>query len=344
MIPPLIRYLIEGGHQAPSADNSQPWRFSWDGEVLELQFNDAGAVQDVFGPDSHCEAFTMGAVVENIVQLAADTSVEGDWDLGHRESAYLRFKPASLPDRGSWPRTHAVFTRHTNRFRFKDPALSFGQIQNLTDMSEGNCVAKVYTDSADIDVIADLVRRASSLRFRNQRLHEWFGKTLRFTRREADRGTGLDVATIDLPPAGTVLLRLIMDWRRMKLLNSLGMYRLLSSIEAQAIQQTPGVLAIVGPRGEGFEAGRLMERVWLHLEKLGIAVQPYYVLTDQLFRLSRGDLPAHLVSEASQLEAASEEFFGPDAFPHMLLRFGKASNKIMRSRRLPVEKIIGDLQ
>ena len=129
----------------------------------------------------------------------------------------------------------------------------------------------------------------------------------------------------------------------MKLLNSLGMYRLLSSIEAQAIQKTPGVLVIVGPRGEGFEAGRLMERVWLHLEGLGMAAQPYYVLTDQLFRLYRDELPAQLVSEASQLEAASEGFFGPDAFPHMLLRFGKASNKVTRSRRLPVESTITDL-
>ncbi len=342
LLPSSICYLVEGGHQAPSADNLQPWLFTWDGETLVLRSKELSAASEVFGRDSHCEALTMGAVSENIVTLAADAGMEGDWDLSRENDTFLRFKPRSVKEQVSLPVQHEVFSRHTNRFKFDGFDTAPPYLQELEGLSQGACKLRVCTAQAEIDVLADLVRRASSLRFRNRILHEWFGKTLRFTRREVEGGTGLDVSTIDLPPGGGLLLKLIMDWGRMSRLNAVGMYRLLSSIEAQAIRRSPGMLVVLGPRSEGVDAGRLMERAWLGLERHGLAAQPYYVVTDQLVRLADHQLPAELVATADHLQAASKTFLGDDAdaFPHMLLRFGKASKEPPRSRRLPLDRVV----
>jgi hypothetical protein len=340
MIPTGIRYLIEGAHLAPSADNSQPWSFIWDGEALSVLSEDEGPSASLFGEDSHCENLTMGAVIENIVQLADDAGMDGLWDLERDGRRYLRFQPTLSGGTATEDnRQHAVFTRHTNRFRFRAEPLPAETATGIQALKEQNCRVAIFDESGDVARIADWIRRASAMRFRNQRLHEWFGTSLRFTAAEVDQGTGLDVATIELPPGGRALLKLIQDWRRMSRLNRLGMYRLLSGIESQAIKQSPSMIAILGPRDAALAAGRLMERAWLEADRHQLAVQPYYVLPDQLVRLDDGSLPADLVDEGRDLKREVAAALGEGVFPHMLFRAGIAKRKVPRAKRLPVEQV-----
>jgi len=322
MIPSGIRFLIDGGHQAPSPDNSQPWCFTWDGEALTLSYKSDGPVAAVFGDDSHGEKLTMGAVIENIVQLADAAGMDGNWDFEQAGRRYLRFTPARSSEEIEGDRQHAVFTRHTNRFTFSPDPISAKTVAGLETLEEQGCRAAVIDSPPEVSQLADWIRRASAMRFRNRRLHEWFGQTLRFTPAEVDRGDGLDVATIELPPGGTGLLKLIMDWRRMERLNRIGMYRLLSGIESQAIKKSPALIAIMGPPDASLAAGRLMERTWLEAERQGLAAQPFYVLPDQLVRLREGDLPADLSEEGRQLQRDFAAVYGEQAFPHMLFRVG----------------------
>jgi hypothetical protein len=342
MIPSGIRYLIEGGHQAPSADNSQPWSFAWDGKSLNLFYQSEGPAADVFGEDSHCEKLTMGAVIENIVQLAGSVGMDGTWDLEPTGRRYLCFTPAQPSTAIEGDRQHAVFTRHTNRFRFRPDPILAETVAELEALNEQDCGVAVLSDPTDLAQLADWIRRASAMRFRNRRLHEWFGKTLRFTPAEVDQGNGLDVATIDLPPGGTALLKLIRDWRRMEKLNRLGMFRVLSGIESQAIKKSPALVAILGPSDATLAAGRLMERTWLAAERQHLAVQPYYVLPDQLVRLSDGELPAELVDEGQTLHKDFAVVFGEHTFPHMLFRIGYPKMDVKRSKRLPIESVTND--
>jgi hypothetical protein len=281
----------------------------------------------------------MGAVAENIVQLAEAMGLNGSWDLPGRAPDYLQFRPAKLPESASLPESHPVFARHTNRFKFSSAALSDRDRQSISGLGEGACMVRLLSDSEEIAAVARLVRMASSLRFRNQQVHEWFGKSLRF-RGQSGSDTGLEVSTIDLPAGGELLLRLISDWKRMRFLNRFGMNKLLASIEGVAIKATAGIVVLLGPASDGFDAGRLMERVWLQAERNGLAVQPYYVVSDQLVRLRAGQLPGDLIDQALTLKDAAEKLFGVDAFPHMLLRIGHALTDPPRSKRRPVDEVI----
>jgi len=340
LIPTAIRYLIEGAHQAPSADNSQPWSFAWDGHTLTVRYLNNGPGAAVFGSDSHCEQLTMGAVIENLVQLADSIGMTGDWDSQRQGTNYLRFSPDSVNVEKALDRAHTVFTRHTNRFSFLKQLLTESVIESIEGLAENDCAVVIYRDANDIAALSHLIRDASSMRFRNRQLHEWFGETLRFSPEQVARGNGLDVRTIELPPGGSALLHLIKDWRRMAFLNRLGMYRVLSQIESQAANKSPAFVAVLCPPDEAVMAGRLMERVWLNLERLGLSAQPYYVLSDQLVRLEKGQLPEGLLAEGRQLSKQARGFFGGESFPHMLLRVGYANKPAPRSRRLPLDSVI----
>lgn len=344
MIPPVIRFLMEGAHQAPSADNSQPWRFTWDGQNLSARYKHEGPEIDVFGPDSHCERLTMGAVIENLVQLVEVLGLDGQWDLIPGRDRFVQFRPSALGGEFSLDRQHPVFSRHTNRYSYQPRVPEAREIVALERLIEAGCRVLVYADKADIATLSGLIRQASSMRFRNRQLHKWFGNTLRFGPAEVERGDGLDVRTIELPPGGTGLLRLIQDWRRMDFLNRFGMYRLLSLIESQSIRKSPTMIAILGPESESVAAGRLMERAWLTLQQYGLAAQPYYVLTDQLVRAKLGQLPDHLQDEGQNLRRASMQFFGSKDSLHMLLRAGYPQKEVARSRRVPLETVVQDVE
>lgn len=46
-----VKFLVTAGLQAPTADNSQPWHFSWDGSCLALSY-DADRVSGLTFPSN----------------------------------------------------------------------------------------------------------------------------------------------------------------------------------------------------------------------------------------------------------------------------------------------------
>ena len=84
-----------------------------------------------------------------------------------------------------------------------------------------------------------------------------------------------------------------------------------------------------------------MQQVWLALNQAGLAVQPYYVVSDQLQRLKHGQQhPAHL-AQAQQLQLMGTRVLGLKEGQSlaMLLRIGSPTVDPVRSRRLPLDQI-----
>ena len=94
----------------------------------------------------------------------------------------------------------------------------------------------------------------------------------------------------------------------MKLLNKIGMYKLLSAIDSSPVHSGPGVMAIIAPIGSfgTIDAGRLLSRQWTLLNQSGLAVHPYYVVADQLARLRTNQVPIPLEPLARQVAKHSD--------------------------------------
>lgn len=346
----LVRTLMQAGHHAPSADNSQPWRFYWDGERLSVKYDGQRVSGRTFGPEEHATLLAMGAVKENIVQMAhfLDADLEPlKVEIPNDSQAYFQFTLKSSPKQTKQTREHSLFQRHTNRFPYDSKPIPSEIVESLNGMSQGQCHALIFADREMIKKIARWVRIASEVRFQSRDIHEFLGQSLRFTPEEATEGDGLDVRTLPLPPGGRTFLRFIKDWHRLAFLNRFGLYKILALTEAKPISQAQTLLAIAGPdnSSDALDAGILMERIWINLNSHGIAVHPYYVVTDQLQRLKAGKIPTKLNPGIQAVESESATILNSknDSI-HMLFRIGYPKKQPIRSLRLPSEKIIEFIQ
>jgi len=337
-LPEVVRYLIAAGQAAPSADNSQPWCFRWYDGVLSLSFRPQEAAAKVFGEDRHCEHLTMGVVCENLVQAAQAAGLTVDWTFNPGGPDYLSAAINAETSVTDALKRHSLFDRHTNRLAYQRQPIDRATLMSVAALREADCRLVIMPEPQRIARVSQVVEAASRLRFRTREIHEWFGSVLRFSAKEVAAGDGLDVATIDLPPGGRLLLRLIQDWRRMALLNRIGFYKLFARIEAAKVKNSAAIIAVVGPSGAASEvaAGRLMERAWILLNANGIAVQPFYVVTDLLRRLEADRTPPELMSDALDLRRRLTALLPGEGHLHMFLRAGLPKQEPVRARRLPL--------
>lgn len=344
-------YLLQAAHAAPSADNSQPWHFFEAGNTLSITYDSARVHGLTFPAWEPATLLSMGGVIENIHRAARDSGTPINLELLPKdcphEDCYARIE---LPSDGSLPAEqsdHPIFHRHTNRFRYAKKPIPSQVLDNLASSSEGSAHVLGFYSSEETKVLAELAQTASEVRFQTQEIHEWLGQSLRFDPAEVKKADGLDVNTFDLPPGGRQLLKFISEWPRIRVLNKFGMYKLLAAIDSAPLKKAAGILAITGApdhRG-GLDAGRVLTRVWTYLNSEGIAVHPYYVVPDQIFRLDSGGVPEHLTHQIEKVSHEAKQIFrlDNDRVIYMMLRIGYPTRNAPRSLRIPLNKVFTNL-
>lgn len=331
--------LIELAATAPSADNSQPWQFFETPEVIDCRYRDRASKQDPFGPLGHGTLMSAGALLENVNALRPEAGERpqiridaSNWNIAIGLSGWhLPLDQATVS---------LLYSRHTNRHPFTTlPAEPI----NFAPHSFSTRATQLTTPES-IKQLAKALTDCSTARFNNQELHEWLFSSLRWTQSEVNSGTGLDIKTLHLPPGGRQFMQWIAPWERMRLLNRFGVYRILAAADSALFRQAPGVIAFIGGPGpeDILECGQLMQRTWLSLNAQGIAVHPYYVLTDLTNRLHQQKLSNEWAGKVSRAQAIAAEVLqlqqGEQV--HMLFRIGTPLITPIRSKRLPVSELI----
>jgi hypothetical protein len=336
-----MRDLARAAVAAPSADNSQPWRFHITGARLSVR---APAQAHFFGPADHPTLLSVGAVAENLALSVAAPGGGGRLEMGDlsRGDPYFDFEldqsdaPVVIPQQ--------LLDRHTNRHPFTSKPLPAELVAQIEAVAEGSARVLVLSAPDKLRAFTRISTTCCRCRFRNPELHRWLMDSLRHTPEEVAKGDGLDIRTLHLPPGGAAFMRFIKDWRRMEVLNRLGAYRLMAQAEADVLQKSAALILIVGADGlrPAFDAGRLMERIWITLNANGWGVQPAYVVPDQANRLRDGSLPKECRAEvAGALEALQGLLeLPPGERLHMVLRTGWPTKVPARSRRLALDLVV----
>lgn len=178
-LPEAINYLVNAAHKAPSADNSQPWHFTWERDTLVVKF-DKNRANRLFSANSHAIRLSMGAVLENLSLAQHAAGLITHWQSGNNPGEYARINldgNSQIPE-NAWH--HPLFSRHTNRGPFQKRTFNF-LLEQLTSIREGDIQLQVFCDKLQIRKISSLVKTASEMRFQMQELHEWLAESLRFT-------------------------------------------------------------------------------------------------------------------------------------------------------------------
>jgi hypothetical protein len=195
--------------------------------------------------------------------------------------------------------------------------------------------------------IARLVGAGNRIRFEHEPFHAEFYHNLRFTPEEARRSCdGLDLETLQLPPAARVMLRLMRSWGRIRIANSLGFSR---TIERQACSETLasamlGVLTVDSPSALNFlDGGRALERIWLTASAAGLGLHPAASPAVFLAHADRTDgsmlLPAHLRTAREmkrQLNVCLPS--SQERTMQMIFRLGYPSSPPRQSLRRPLRE------
>jgi len=327
----IVKYAIS----APSADNSQPWSFSVDRGTLICSYSHRTSVPDPFGPLGHANLISSGALLENLRVLVGPDTHQPEWISTESSWQILLEKIDEIPA-PSTETAHRLTGRHTNRHPFCQ--LSTSELDHISASLTDRSV--IVTNSDKIRRIAHAVMQCSTARFHCRELHNWLFSSLRWTPDEVDDGSGLDINTLHLPPGGRLFMRWISPWRRMNILNRFGVGHLMATADAMLLREAPGIVAIIGGNSppEIVESGRIMQSLWMNLNDQGIAVHPYYVLTDQFTRRLAGSLDSRWHKTIDNAVATVNEILGvaPGERIHMLLRVGKPTCSPVRSKRLPV--------
>lgn len=342
----FIAELAAVGALAPSADNAQPWRLTWNGEALAIGYVERHASSKVFTAHSHATLLGVGAVAENLDTALRANGVAGQWQWASGDQQpYGSVALAHVPATFTVP--EGPLARHTNRLPFRRDPLPAELVTRLGACREGGNRVVLLSDALRKARLVRMVRLCSEARFCNRELHQWLFDSLRRTPAEVARGDGLDLNSLGLPPGGKSMLRFIADWGRMRSLNRLGAYKLLARSEVGLIGAAPALLCLTGPADSAsvIAAGRLLTRAWTTLNIEGIAVQPYYVVTDQLTRLHDGTLASGFSEQIAAVERDMHSLLGlpQGEVLHMILRLGYPKAMPVRSRRLELGRVFSSI-
>jgi hypothetical protein len=276
--------IVRAGIAAPSADNSQPWRFTWTDGHLDVRIDPerSGHVSDTRYVLSDLAA---GACVENMViharSLGYAAQVQVLPEAGdERWIARIRWCRDDEP--GTEPLAAAIERRHTDRsFPWRGPVAEATQAR-LDAQARRIPGASLCWPQAGREKRAALnaIRWAESLRFRSPTLHAELFSSIRFStgwNSVCDEGLAPATLAVEAPlrPAFKAMRRPEV----MRALNRLGAASMLGWRSAWLpIRLSPGLCLIVVPssgRTDVFAGGRALQRVWLEATLAGLSVQPY---------------------------------------------------------------------
>lgn len=344
-----VRKLAAVVARAPSADNSQPWMLRWDGDEFTITFALRNKRYNLFTSDSHATLLSVGAVAEYMDAVFVLNRMPVQWRWPSNPALgqpYVSVMLGSASTSMSFASPRGTSLRHTNRFAFRTEALPTELFHELGSYREISSRVSWLIDEEGKCKLSELVRICSEARFCNPKLHEWLIGSLRFTKEDVARGDGLDIQSLALPLGGELFFKFISDWKRMSALNGLGLYKLLARSEVSLLSEAPALLCIIGrsdPRSV-IDGGRLMTRLWMNLNEQGIAVHPYYVVTDQIGRYRNGTVGTGFEAKISHVEEETRELLAlqPDEMLHMIMRVGYPKTNPTRSSRLPLESVFVD--
>lgn len=343
--PAVIRTILEGAINAPSGDNSQPWRFRI-GESDVTIYNVADADETQYNFRQRGSYVAHGALIENIRLVAATFGFDGSASLFPGEPAATARITFAARHGSPDPLASAVPRRATNRkpYRSRPLAAADRAALSLAAAAIAGTELRLVESPAELDAIARSVSVNERLLMENRALHDFLFGMIRWTRREEAARPGLYIDTMELPSPVRLLFRFVVcHWPVVRALNLIGFSRFIPTRSAPVYRASSafGAIILAGDTDADFiAAGRAFERVWLAATAAGLALQPTAALPYLVQRLNAGAAGAFSVAEQDLIRGAYAPIaraFGLSGAEHiaMLFRLGYADAPSATSAKMP---------
>ncbi|MHB1052143.1 MAG: hypothetical protein ACYCZT_03610 [Thiobacillus sp.] len=345
--PEQLKFILESGILAPSADNHHRLRFEVNQAGVNVWYTE-GELPEPGGYKRVLALLSLGAVSENFTVAASRFGIRAEPVLfPDPDKPGLIFKVVWKPWENRTEDTQSLWEeiphRHTNRsLRYRGPGLSAedrARLDRLTAASPG-CGLIWLDASRPRRHVLELMRLAEGERFRNWVLHEELFDAIRFDvgwRQSCDEG--LPPGALAIEPPLRPAFALLRHWRIMRLVNLVGGYRMLGWRAADLPCRFAPHLAVISVSQLDdeaiFSAGRAFQRVWLAATQLGLVLQP--MPASALYALEGATRQDGIPESLQQRLRQGWGVLVPNQQPLMLFRIGRADPVPIRTGRRPLK-------
>lgn len=343
-----IKFLAESAGMAPSGGNVQPWRMVVQEQRINLYLHPTRA--DSFLDIEHLASiFALGAFAENL-RIAAEA-------LGLRYSlhalpyngiqepvAYFDFHERAAATAEGQRLAPMIPVRCTNRRMHEGLPIGDAALSTLKNAAD-NCACALHLVHSDADkqTIAGILGKTDRMRFRNQTLHKQMFDELRFSPQETNTTRdGIDLLTLEMPPQAMEQIATLRDYGTVQNIPDAALEQM--ALPSMLGSSHIGLLTLAEPCSATriFDAGRIMQRVWLEATALDLAIQPWSVLSFLMLRAEVYGGRGLATAEQQLLTELGADLRGvfslaQQARPIFIFRLSKAPPASARALRLPWE-------
>ena len=343
-----VRFVVAHAVLAPSAGNTQPWRFRWsrDRLVCTVAPTHHWMLLDFEGAATHV---AFGAAIENLVIAARSIGLAADVVLFPSADVVCEIRLVREGGRRD-DGVDLIRRRVTNRRIGTPVPIEPRTLQALADATAAaGARLDLIEDRDALDRIGAIVGAGDRMQMLGPVMHRELVGELRLTRDQvAATRDGLDLATLELPPADAAGLHVIARPEVAARLRALGggaTFERRSRL-AFASASAAGLFTIAGTDAQAYFArGRAVQRAWLAATGGGLAVQPHSGLPYLFARLERAGGEGLQPDERStliELRARWREIFPVDVHRAelMLVRLGVADPPSARSLRHELDRFL----
>lgn len=279
--PKKLEQILSSGHLAPSADNSQPWLFEIENNVVNLHHDLARASSNhLYNLNFFADYVSLGTVIENLELAASQAMLQTTISLlpsaQAQHIAKLEFTQVQGLKKNQLARH--IPLRKTNRRKFQKralPAATLTKIQELAAKRGGTLV--LIEDQMLIKQFAKIIALHDHILWEDAALRENLVRMLR--NKNIYHEDGLPLSSLELgikkhlfAPAITLAQKIPLLWKAL----AIG-----SANHTKNVIKNSGALGILilpqEHKPQTFvEGGRIFQSIWLSLTSSNIHVQPIF--------------------------------------------------------------------
>ena len=342
-----IKNIVELAVNAPSGDNGQPWKFRIIKKSLEVILV-SDADDSLFNFRETGSIFAHGALILNIEIISStlgyETTVEY-FPNGESNELTARIHFQSKKKVIEDPLFKSVKRRCTNRKFYSTKKL---------DGKHKETLEKVFSDDDNIDLhllenlsenpnIIRILSFNDRLLLENQKIHQKIFSIINWTNEEEKlKRKGLFVDAMELNPAQVAAFRNFSNWNSMRVLNKLGISKLIAK-QNQRLYLSSSAIGIVvinsDTRINFLNAGKTFQKLWLTATKIGLSIHPVTGIAYLINSVKAGnikdfsDSDLELIREAEKQINSSFNLMG-QTFA-MIFRVGYSDAPSAKSAKLP---------
>lgn len=343
-----IKKILSHAVWAPSGDNSQPWRFGLKENTLKI-YNLPDKDLPFYNFEQRGSHVAHGALIENIDIASSGFGYSPSVNLfpntGEQNLvATITFEKSG---RAKDPLFDFIKLRHTNRKFYKNDKLTPEAIKEIKDSVQNipGVELRLTEDPEQKKIIGKASADNEKIVLYTEHLHQPFFNHVVWTEKQEQlQKHGLYFKTLELPGPKGVIFKMASDWKKMKILQKIGLPKLIVADNAK-LYSTGGAIAIIVTKNntpaDFIATGRAMQRAWLTVTKLKLQAHP---VTGILFLMQRVfvNQTEGLTAEQVELVKTSykeiEKSFGvSEGFITFLIRIGEASEPTATCSRMDPE-------